>query len=344
MRAYTQIFDWKSISSGVCKVKYTSRVSFLNQVKTSVSSGFSSRIYWVGVPDDYERAEVLEALLRFLATEDRIVQRFSGSGLSLKELSSHLQSSSLFGGEPIAVVDEVEKIAKADVASLRGLFPTTFGYLILAAKSKSPLFEAAEEEGVVLDLVAEKPWEKERRIEQQLDALVKSVGKVFGSGALRSLLERLDLDAGVLEREVDKLLCYIGERPRIEIADVEKIASSSRTFTVWQTAEEWIWEGTGVTDESIFHALIPALRLQLQLGLKIASLLKENASREEWGKALPKVFPKTLEKRTVQTERMGAAYFKRGLLALFDVELRSRTGSSSYGALLDLFRAKFHVR
>ncbi len=325
-------------------MRYSSRASFLNQVKASASSGFSNRIYSIGIPDDYERKEVVESLLRFLATEERIVQRFSGSGFELKALSDHLQSSSLFGGEPVAVVEDVEKIGKADAARLLKLFPATFGYLILTAKSKSPLSDAVEKEGVVLDLITEKPWEKEKRIEQQLDAKVKNAGKLFGSGALRSLLERLDMDPGVLEREVDKLLCYIGERARIESSDVEKIASSSRTFTIWQTAEEWIWEGTGLTDESLFHAIIPALRAQLQLGLKIACLLRENASRDEWTKALPRVFPKTLEKRTSQTERLGAAYFKRGLLVLFDIELRSRTGSTCYGALLDLFRSRLYAR
>lgn len=321
-------------------MKYTTRVSFLNQVKTSTASGFPSRIYWIGIADDYERTEVVEALLEALQAKEKIVEWFSGNGLEFKALSDHLNSSSLFGGEPIAVINDAEKISKANIAPLTELFPSSFGYLILAGKSKSPLSEAAEKEGVIFDLIAEKPWEKEKRIEQQLDARVKGSGKLFGPGALRFFLDRVDMDPGLLEREVDKLICYIGDRPRIEIADIEKITSPSRTFTIWQIAEEWIWEGTGITDESLFHQIIPALRAQLQLGLKIATLLRENASREEWTKALPRVFPKTLEKRTAQAEQRGTAYFKRGLLALFDIELRSRTGSTSYGALLDLFRAK----
>jgi DNA polymerase-3 subunit delta len=325
-------------------MKYTNRTAFLNQIKSSASSGFLSRVYCVSVSDDYEREEVLDSVLRFLLVSDRILERFSGNGLEIKAVADHLQSSSLFGGEPVALVDDAEKIAKADIAAVSALFPQSFGYLILAAKGKSPLSEGAEKEGVVLDLLAEKPWEKEKRIEQQLDAKVKGAGKLFGPGALRALLDRIDLDAGLLEREIDKLLCYIGDRPRIETVDVAAIASSSRSFFLWQTAEEWIWEGTGATDESVFHAIVPALRAQLQLGLKISALLAENASREEWSKALPKVFPKTLEKRTGQAQRLGQSYFKRGLLALFDIELRSRTGSTAYGALLDLFRSRLHAR
>jgi hypothetical protein len=68
--------------------------------------------------------------------------------------------------------------------------------------------------------------------------------------------------------------------------------------------------------------------------------LDMNASREEWNKALPKVFPKTLEKRTNQAQRLGSRYFSKGLIELFDIELKSRTGANQYGALLDLFRSK----
>ena len=325
-------------------MKYTSRTAFLNQVRSSTSSGFPSRIYWVGIPDEYERTEVIETLSQMLQASGTIAQRFSGQGLELKELSDHLHSSSLFGGEPLAIIDDAEKIVKANVNSLSQVFPHSFGYLIFAAKSKSPLSDTVEKEGVVLDLVSEKSWEKERRIEQQLDARVKQAGKLFGSGALRFLLDRIDLDVGLLEREIDKLICYIGDRPRIETSYIEAIAASNRSFTIWQTAEEWIWEGTGRTDELLFHPLIPALRAQLQLGLKIATLLQENASRDEWAQALPKIFPKTLEKRTTQAQQLGSLYFKRGLQALFDIELRSRTGSTSYGALLDLFRAKIHPK
>jgi DNA polymerase-3 subunit delta len=261
-----------------------------------------------------------------------------GNGLEFKALSDHLNTSSLFGGEPVAIVEDAEKITKEHGASLEQLFPMSFGYLIFSAKAKSSLSEMVEKEGIILDLIAEKSWEKEKRIERELEEKVKRRGKFFGPGALFALLSRLDKDIGVLEREVDKLLCYIGDRPSIERLDVEKITSSNRTFTVWQMAEEWIWEGKGQSDESQFHALLPALRKELRLGLKIATLLQKNTPREEWSKTLSKVFPKVLEKRTLQVERMGELYFKRGLLALFDIELRSRTGSTSHGALLDFFR------
>ena len=310
------------------------------QIKSAASTGFLSRLYFVGMPHDYERNEICDALLKYLPSN---AQKFSGVGLDIKALTDHIQSNSLFGGEPVALIEDAEKIPKG---ALQNLLPLTYGYLILASKGKSILSDLAEKEGIVLDLLNEKPWEKEKRIQSQLEIKVRSTGKTIAPDALALLLERQDLDAGLLEREIDKLICYSGDRLQIQAADVLAISTSSRTFALWQTAESLIWEGTGIADEAHFHSLIPALRAQLQLGLKISSLLSLNASRDEWTKALPKVFPKTLEKRTSQAQRLGINYFTRGLVELFDIELKSRTGATQYGALLDLFRIKLatHAR
>jgi len=306
-------------------VKYTNRAAFLNQIRSAASVGSLSRVYFVGVPHDYERLEVCDAILKYLPP-DGSIRRFSSSD----EVSDHLGSHCLFGGEPIAIVENAEKLKSVEIPR--------YGYLILAAKSKTSLSEQVEKEGIVLDLLNEKPWEKEKRIAAQLEAKVKSAGTVIAPDALALLMERQDLDAGLLEREIDKLICYA--EGKIGVEDVLALCASTRSFALWQTAEALIWEGTGHPDGEHFHALIPALRSQLQLGLKIATLLAENAPSEEWTRSLPKVYPKTLEKRTSQAQRLGTKYFSRGLIALFDIELRSRTGSTQYAALLDLFRAK----
>lgn len=333
-----KLLDFQGVSdlkSGL--MRYNSRASFLAQIKSAASNGFMSRVFFVGMPHDYERTEICESILNYLLTPDHLLERYSGSGLDVKALFDHLQTHTLLGGEPIALIDDAEKIPKG---ALQGLFPLQFGYLILASKGKSPLSEVVEKEGVVLDLLNEKPWEKEKRITAQLEARVKNAGKTIAPDALALLFERQDMDAGNLEREIDKLICYTGDRVHINGNDIQAICTTSRSFALWQTAESLIWEGVGNADETQFHALIPALRAQLQLGAKISSLLAANASTEEWTKALPKVFPKTLEKRTSQASRLGGSYFTRGLIALYDIELRSRSSSTAYGALLDLFRAK----
>lgn len=324
-------------------MRYSNRAAFAKSLKSAAPNLFS-HVYLIGIADDYERSQAFDAILRYLATPDRLIQRFSGVDLNLKEVFNHLQTASLFGGEPIVCIDELEKAAKKVQQELFAE-PITFGYLIAGTRSKTGLSAAAEKHGIVLDLLDEKPWEKEKRLQEQFESKVRNAGKSARAEVIHLLFERLDKDSATFDSEVDKLIAYIGDRSQILPEDVMAISTANRTYTFWQTAEELIWEGRelGPMDDTTFHGLIPALRSQLQLGLKIASLLEQNAPRDEWAGVLPKVFPKTLEKRTPQAAKLGSSYFQRGLQTLFDIELKSRTGSQQHGALLDFFRAKIHV-
>lgn len=319
-------------------MKYSNRAGFLKAVKSS-SPDHLSRVYLVAVGDDFERAQVIASILRYLETPERSVAHFSGADFSARAFYEHMQTTSLFGGEPIAVLDGVEKLSKADALAL---LPVRYGYLVIGSRGKTPLTGPAEKEGVVLDALEEKPWEKEKRLSDEVHSRAANAGKTLAPDAAALFFEQLDRDSAVLISEIDKLICYTGDRTRIEARDVLAISASNKSYTNWQTAEELVWEGRelGMLDEGAFHALVPSLRSQLQLGLKIACLLEKNAPREEWSEALPRVFPKTLEKRTTQAARLGRRYFHLGLKALFEIELQSRTGSQQYAALLDLFRTK----
>lgn len=290
---------------------------------------------------DYERGQVVESVLERIDPTKAGVQKWND--LDLVQISSHLQTATLFGDEPVAIIENAESITKSDGIDLEKLFPKDFGYLIFSAKSKCAFSSAVETAGVVLDLLTEKPWEKEKRIQQTLEQVVAIAGKTMASNAWETLFEGQDVEEGILEREIEKLLCYTGDRRHISVEDVETICKPNKTYAIWQTAEQVIWEGQGFLEEAHFHVLVPALRSQLQLGLKITTLISENATREEWAAALPRVFPKTLEKRTRDAGRLGVRYFKRGLETLFEIELKSRSGAQNLKALLDFFHCTLYA-
>jgi len=289
----------------------------------------------VAVADDYERNQLIDQVLAVFNSPDRVVRINTFEFTTVREA---LETASLFGGETIVVLDEADKLLKADVTKLQTLFPVTFGHLIVGAKGKSPLLGVMEH---VFDLLEEKPWDKEKRLHELVHTKLRSANVSISADATHLFFDRLDKDASVLENELDKLLCYIGDKKHIDADDVLAITSSTHTATTWHLAEEIVWEKklSEAVDETNFHMVTAAVRSQLQLGLKIASLLERNAPQGEWSEALPRVFAKTLEKRTAQAARFGSRYFSRGLIALFDMELRSRTGSSEFEGLFDWFRS-----
>jgi len=322
-------------------MKYQNLKAFQKHL-SSAAPHHLCRMYLIAIPDDFERAQVLNAILSYLVAPPT---RFSGADCTLRDCLDAIQSLSLFG-ESVVILDEVEKFPKKELETLCSHLSAPAGYILFGARSKTALAPIVEKEGVVLDLLEEKAWDKEKRLAEQLHERAKNAGKRLAPDAVPFLFERLGQDPALLDSEIDKVICYVGNRLEIVREDFLRISPASRTSTLWQIGEQVVWEGGEIlpVDGTTFHGLIPILRSQLHLGLTLATLIEENRPPDQWSRYLPKLWPKTLEKRSSQAASLGAPYFRKGLAKLFDIELLSRTHSTQYRALLDLFRAHLYAR
>ncbi len=296
-----------------------------------------SPVYLIAIPDDYERAQVLGLVSSRLSPASEVV-RFSPE-LDCVDLFDALQSPSLFGGEPVVLLEDCDDLKKKEVDRILEFLQTNrSGSLVLSSRGKTPFAKVVEKMGVVCDLLDEKPWDKEKRLSITLSEMAKRAGKRLGGDAPPLLFERLGRDAALLVKEMEKLICYVGERPTIERSDIFQISSLSDSDTAWQMAEEIVWERGGSFDPAHFPQILFSLRSQLQIGLKITSLLEAGVPSGEWGPYFPKMWPRTLEKRRDQAMKKGSGFFKRGLDIVYKVEALSRSGASSAEALFDLVR------
>lgn len=320
-------------------MRYQNLTSFKKHL-ASAAPHHLSRVYLVLIPDDFERRKALDAILSYLPPESS-PSWFSGEGEGLAPVYNALQSPLLLGGDPAVVLDEAEKIPKKELQSLADAIGPMIreSFFLIGSRSKTLLSEVIEREGVVLDLSDEKPWDKEKRLAEQLSERAKNAGKKLMPDVAPLLFERIEKDPALLEAEIDKLICYVGERPSIRREDVLEVSADSKTATLWQTAEEIVWNGDApAPDAPVFAAAIPALRSQLHLGLCLATMIEEKRPATEWSSFLPKLWPKMLEKRSSQAAALGSAYFRKGVEALFELEHLSRSGSTQQNALYDRFR------
>lgn len=324
-------------------MKYQNLKSFQKHL-ASAAPHHLCPLYLVLIGDDFERTKALDLILSYLSASPN---RFSGVDCDLRDCLDAMQTLSLLG-ESVVVLDEVEKLSKKQLETLSScLKDHPAGYVLFGSRLKvASLASVVEKEGVVFDLLEEKPWDKEKRLSEQLIDRAKNAGKKLGLEAPSLLFERLGLDPALLESEIDKLICYVGDRLSITRDDILAISPASRIATLWQTAEDVVWEGGEFPslDSTAFHALVPALRNQLHLGLTLSTLIEEKYPADRWNQYLPKLWPKTLEKRSSQAAHLGSSYFQKGLEKLFDIELLSRSNSTQYRALLDLFKAEIHAR
>lgn len=305
----------------------------------------SKRIYLCILPSDQERIEAFQLIQK--AYPHALSEKFSSTELDYPTFFDALLSTPLFGDKTLVLLDACETLKKKEVETLSEFLEknTLANVLLLGSRGKTALSKVVEKIGVVLDMSEEKSWEKDKRITETLCSIAKNEGKWLAPDAAALLVEKIGSDLPTLTQDLLKIISFVGDRKNIERTDIFRLSATNLQETPWKMAEEIIWEGGDSNfDPSSFVPLIFSLRSQLQVGMKMASLIEAGTPFSEWTPFFPKMWPKILEKRREQTMRKGPMYFKRGLEVLYKIETLSRAGAVDPKALYDFFRASLNVR
>ena len=201
---------------------------------------------------------------------------------------------------------------------------------------------------VILDLSAEKPWEEKQRLWKWIVQLFHSQKKEIRPDAVEAMLERLPLDRLLLDQEIEKLVCYVGERHEVTRPDVELLCSSLVEQNHFQLAQQLVWGGLkavpDIDDLATLLPLIGLMRNQFEMGLKISTLLARGASQEEIATAFPRLWPKALQQCIDGAKHLGPGHFKGGLMNLFDLEFGLKTSQGNPEVLFSIFCATLQRR
>ncbi|NGX38333.1 MAG: hypothetical protein K1000chlam2_01506 [Chlamydiae bacterium] len=291
-----------------------------------------------------ERKKILASVIHMLEEMTDFKRCFL-----IKDALEHLNAGSLFSGKMGAIFDGVEGLLKAEVELLAHYLkaPNPEGHLVLGAanaKAVNDLYKKAKKEMVVLDLSGEKPWEEKQRLSKWVVQTLHAKQKKVSPEAVDALLGRLPGDRLLLQQELDKLTCYVGERSEVTKGDVEAICSASDEQNLFQIAQGLVWgqqqSVAQVKDISQLLPLVSQVRNQLEMGLKMTALLKVGSSSEEIAKAFPRLWPKALQQCLEGARKKGSDFFKRGLLSLFDLEFGLKTNLGRPDVLFAIFSAK----
>jgi DNA polymerase III subunit delta len=312
----------------------------LNSFKAYLSKAEHHQ-YLIIIDNEYERRKVIDLILK-----KPFISNFSITKLiepSFQKIVEEVDSPSLFGGDPFIVLEDIKDL-KEETSKFFSFFKERNIFGIIGSKTKQDVLSIYDNAKVVLDLSSEKPWEKEKRFLEFVKEKCQIDKITISQEALNFLIESCSNDFSFLEQEIDKLIVFCLEKKRIEIEDVLTIGSSNMQTTVWQVAEEMVWQKKDiknlVMDASFFHSLISSIRFQLSLGYKMASLMETNMSYEEFAKHFPKIYPKMLDKKKEIAKLRGSLFYKNALKVLFEIDLLSKNNISNFSLLLDLFRLK----
>jgi len=213
----------------------------------------------------------------------------------------------------------------------------------------SSFYKKAEKAGIVLEFAELKPWEKEKRLIEWVGKQAAAERKMMSYQACQLLVKSVGPDQGLLAQEMEKLMCYVGDRKEITPQDIGIIGSNLQVNTVWELSDAIFYcettkavgmcrtilrEGGGLLP------LLRQLRYQFQTGYQTSTLLASGGTPAQAALELPSLKGQMFDRHLERVHRYGKERFKRGLLLLDEVELQTKNGQPDESLLADLLLVK----
>lgn len=299
-----------------------------------------------------ERRRVLENL----ASE--IIQYYQGATTLFFEeeqtswgsVHESLMTPSLFGNQEIVIWNGLKNLPEQIIEkSIQYIVkPSDQAFFIMGAESSkgfADLYQKAKKELVLLDFSEEKPWDKQKRVQQEMMILIKKEGKNISPEAFNKLIFLCGSDPLTLESEIHKVITYIGNRKDISEKDITALVSSSLVATGWQLSEGLVWGETlaaapSSIDLAFLLSLFGQVRFHLQQGRQVGWCLQQKMNPEEISKVLPQLKAAQLQKIGTALRSRKMAYFDEAIEVLCEIELLSKNSNLSSVFLFDLLQTK----
>lgn len=334
-------------------MRYDNLRAFEKHLEGAKALHFSS-VYFIIGKDSYECQEAAQVLLRFLLpsqhSQEFSLTHFEGSQIEEKELNTALYTGSLFAKLRVTWIQQAEKLKKSIQENLEKYLkhPSSSHYLLLSAsqwQKNTSFYKAVEKEGVILDFLEIKPWEKEKRLIEWVNKHVTAQRKLIAYPVCQALVKRIGHDQALLAQEVEKLICYCIDKKEISLQDVEALCPRQQSDSVWQLGEA-IFQRDPATALPLAQSflmegqpllpLLRQLRSQFQTEYQICLLLSQGKQAQEITQEFPYMKGQILEQHMKQAQQYGQEGFKRGLLALDAIEMRAKNSSVDEKILIEL--------
>lgn len=338
-------------------MKYSHLRAFEKHVDGCSPQLFSA-IYMILGKDNFLRKSAENYLKKSLLKDQNhptmAFKTLDGHKLTLEELSDELQGHTLFSPRKVLLIEQTDKLPKALSKSLEEYFkkPTPSLFLILSATSISHatnLYKHAEKIGVVLEFPEEKQAEKERNLVDWLQVRLGQANKSIDQITSHQLVKAVGADAALLNMEIEKLICYVGERKQITIQDVNKLCSGTNQESIWQLGDALFRRDApaalriskALQEEGLaFLALLRQIRNQFQTDFQICSLLSEGGTPEAISVKFPYMKGFILDKHMKTAREYGLKAFKQSMHLIDEMELMAKNSSLDNTLLTELLIVK----
>lgn len=303
-------------------------------------------VYFIIAKEEYVRKRALDRLLAAVLNNQKIASELSLFTYDAERQDPmpalrELEALSFFVKKRAIVIQNADSLTKDVTEKLENYYqsPNRTVCLIFVSSTinrSTNFYKKTEKAGIILDIPEEKSWERDRLMVEWVRSEVDSHKKQISPAASQLLIKQLGTDQMLLNNEIQKLICFVGDKATIDEKDIYAICTSINIENAWQLAESLFIRDVAsalriskalLDDGVALIALLRQIRSQFQTEFQICSLLSQGGSADDVSKEFPYMKGSILEKHLQQARNYGLNNFKNALLAIDEAELQAKNSS-----------------
>lgn len=293
-----------------------------------------------------ERAQALRIALQ-------VVQRpsvsFYPDTFSLKDFLQEVHTFPLLAPNKVVVLYDIDQLNNEALESIYSYATNPSSWITLlmtAASLNSKLVKEVEKNGTLLRCKEEKPWEKEKRLAEWVIQEAANAGVRINLTLAQMFVK--SVEASCLKNELEKLICFAGEKREITQEAIKKLSSFTSHETLWQLGDaifESSFSKAAATGRALLEGgmvlipLIAHLRGQINTGMQILQAYQNGGSGAVTA-SFPYLKGGLLEKKLNLLRSYGSFRMQKAMIHLFEVEVRAKNSAADPHLLLEILVAK----
>ncbi len=294
--------------------------------------------------------KLIKVLLKAQKNPEFALKTYDGEKLLFEDLIEELHSLPFFSEKRVILIQNADNLSKTEIARLEDYFlnPNRTLCLIISATAinrATNFYKKLEKAGIILDIAEEKSWEREKSSKEWIFAKVSSEKKKIGPEAINALQKQIGVDQATLHQEIEKLICFIGDRNEITLQDIQLISTSLNTENAWQLCDAIFSRNPGsaisimkglLESGTPFLALIRQIRAQVQTDYQICTILANGGSGTDVTAEYPYMKGRILDNHCEAARSYGLHRFKKAMLKIDETESAAKNGLGSEDFLAEL--------
>jgi DNA polymerase-3 subunit delta len=320
-------------------MKYTQ----ISQFKNEINPDSSALFFMILSKENFERQEIITHIIHILKIEKESLTSFQGAHVSPENLSAELSSMGLFASRRCIVIRDADKLQKNTLPILLKFLekPAPDIFVILEAEAfnrNTNFYKAVEASGMMLDVPELKPKDKIATLLGVLREKAAAQGKTIDPQVCNLMINQLGTDQALLHNELEKVICYVGERKMIHADDIRAICGSVPQETIWQFGDALfkrdaptalkILHGL-LSDGTHFLSLLRQIRSQFQTKYQVCSILASGGSFADITKQYPYMKGFILDTHVRMAQGYGLESFKKAMITIDEAELAAKNSQTS---------------